>query len=687
MSTNGTGSAQTTSMDLDQLAVDTIRTLCIDAVQKANSGHPGTPMALAPVAYSLWQEVLRYDPAQPDWPARDRFVLSCGHASTLLYSLLHLSGTIELKDGRPSGAPAVSLADLQAFRQLHSKTPGHPEYGHTTGVETTTGPLGQGVANSVGMALAGRFWAARYGEHLGYRVWALCGDGDIMEGVAYEAASLAGHLGLANLCWVYDSNRITIEGRTDLAFSEDVGARFAAMGWNVLRVTQPNDLAVLAQAWHAAIAERAKPTLVVVETRIGYGSPKKEDTHHAHGEPLGVDEVAATKARYGWDPARSFHVPEGVKERFAERLGRRGAALRHDWRTRHAAWSKAHPEQARELELAWRGELPQGWRDGLPKHAPDAKGVATRESAGKALEAVAARIPWMVGGSADLTPSTKTRMGFEGAGDLLKETPGGRNVHYGIREHAMASLLNGMALCGLRAYGATFLVFCDYLRPALRLSALMGVPTVHVFTHDSIGVGEDGPTHQPVEQLAAMRAIPGLTTIRPCDANEASEAWAAALANTRGPTALVLTRQALPTFARAADAGAELLHKGGYVLADAPSPQVVLLASGSEVALCMAAKALLDAEGLPARVVSMPSWELFLRQDKAWRDSVLPPSVRARVAVEAGVGLGWERFLGDGGVFVGMEGYGASAPAGQLMKHFGLSAENVAAQARRAAGR
>ena len=670
----------------DQLAVDTLRTLSIDAVQKANSGHPGAPMGLAPVAYSLWQEALLYDPAAPQWPGRDRFVLSGGHASALLYSLLHLAGVIETDAaGRPTGKPAIAMEDLQSFRQLHSKTPGHPEYGHTTGVETTTGPLGQGIANSVGMAIASRFFAARYSAHLGYRVWAMCGDGDVMEGVAYEAASIAGHLRLANLCWVYDSNRITIEGRTDLAFSEDVAARFEALGWAVLRVTQPNDLGALSQAWHAVYAETSKPTLVIVETKIGFGSPKKEDTNHAHGEPLGVDEVAATKVRYGWDPALSFHVPAGVRELFATKLGARGARLRRDWEQQHAQWSAAHPEQAREVEMAWRGELPAGFDAHLPVHPADAKGMATRDAGGKALEALAKHVPWLVGGSADLTPSTKTRLSMEGAGDLSATMPGGRNVHYGIREHAMASLLNGMVLGGLRAYGATFLVFCDYLRPALRLSALMGVPVVHVFTHDSIGVGEDGPTHQPIEQLAAMRAMPGLVTLRPGDANETSEAWRVALLRRTGPTALVLTRQALPTLDRSVCAPASGVARGAYVLLDAPNPQVVLLASGSEVALCVEAKKVLDAGGLPTRVVSMPSWELFAQQDAAYRDSVLPPTSAARVAVEAGVRMGWDQFLGARGAFVGLSGYGASAPAGALMKHFGLTVDNVVAQARRVA--
>ena len=670
----------------DQLAVDTIRTLSIDAVQKANSGHPGAPMGLAPVAYSLWQEALRYDPAAPAWPARDRFVLSGGHASALLYSLLHLAGVVELdRAGRPTGKPAVALEDLQAFRQLHSKTPGHPEHGHTTGVETTTGPLGQGVANSVGMAMAARWWATRYAEHLGHRVWAICGDGDLMEGVAYEAASLAGHLALSNLCWIYDSNRITIEGRTDLAFGEDVGARFEAMGWRVLRVKTPNDLSALTQAWHAVLAERAKPCLVIVETRIGYGSPKKEDSHHAHGEPLGVDEVAATKTRYGWDPARNFHVPEGVRELFAARLGARGKALRAEWERVHAAWRAAHPAQAAELDLAWSGRLPQGWDADVPCFPADAKGLATRDAGGKVLEALAKRVPWLVGGSADLAPSTKTRLSFEGAGDLSAATPGGRNLHYGIREHAMAAVLNGMVLSGLRAYGATFLVFCDYLRPALRLSALMGAPVVHVFTHDSIGVGEDGPTHQPIEQLAAMRAMIGLATIRPCDANETAEAWRVALERVDGPTALVLTRQALPTLDRAECASAAGLRRGGYVLLDAPAPRVILVASGSEVALCVAAKRELDAQGLPTRVVSMPSFELFEAQDAAYKEAVLPAGVRARVAVEAGVRLGWERHIGERGAFVGMSSYGASAPAGALMKHYGLTVENVVAQARRVA--
>ena len=675
---------------IDTLAIDTIRTLAMDGVQKANSGHPGTPMALAPVAYTLWQQFLRYDPAEARWPDRDRFVLSCGHASMLLYSLLHLAGVEELDaQGRRTGKPAVSMEELQRFRQLGSKTPGHPEFGHTTGVEVTTGPLGQGVATSVGLALAQRWLSARYDRPgfalLRHRVWALCGDGDLMEGISSAAASLAGHLGLANLCWIYDNNRITIEGETHLAFSEDVATRFVAQGWNVLRVADANDTERLAQAFARARAEAERPTLVIVDSHIGYGAPKKQDTHSAHGEPLGEEEIAGAKRFYGWPVEAKFRVPEGVRERFAAGLGARGAQLSAEWRALFENYRKAHAALAAELEALWRGELPAGWDKAIPSFPADAKGVATRDAGGKVLNAIAQNLPWMLGGSADLAPSTKTRLAFEGAGDLLAGSAGGRNLHFGIREHAMGALVNGLALSGLRAYGSTFLVFADYLKPALRLSALMELPVVHVFTHDSIGVGEDGPTHQPIEQLAMLRSTPGVLLMRPCDANETAECWRVALQQRKRPVAFALTRQALPTLDRTRFASAAGAHRGGYVLADARDghPQLVLIASGSEVALCVAAWEKLAAEGIAARVVSLPCWELFAEQPQAYRDAVLPPEVSARVAVEQASAFGWERWTGASGAIVAMPGFGASAPFGELARRFGFTVENIVEQARR----
>jgi transketolase len=659
----------------------------MDAVQKANSGHPGTPMALAPVIYTLWQEELRYDPEEPAWPDRDRFVLSCGHASMLLYSTLFLAGVKELdKHGRKTGKLAVPLEELQRFRQLDSKTPGHPEFGHTTGVETTTGPLGQGIANSVGMAIAQRWLAARYNqpgfELVRHRVWALCGDGDLMEGISSEAASIAGHLGLSNLCWIYDSNRITIEGHTDLAFSEDVAGRFQAAGWQVLRVADANDTAQLAQCFARARGETKRPTMIIVQSHIGFGAPKKQDTHSAHGEPLGEDEIKGAKRAYGWPEEAKFRVPEGVAARFSERLGARGALARSEWTTLSAAYKKAHPALAGELETLWRGELPAGWEQVLPVFPADQKGVASRDAGGKVLNALAAKVPWLVGGSADLAPSTKTRLTFEGAGDLLPGSPGGRNMHFGIREHAMAAIVNGMALSGLRAYGSTFLVFLDYLKPSLRLSALMRLPIVQVFTHDSIGVGEDGPTHQPIEQLATMRATPGLYVLRPCDANETAECWRIALEQQHKPSALALTRQALPTIDRTKFGAAAGARKGAYVLADALNPQLILIGTGSEVSLCLAAWEKLGQEGIAARVVSMPCWELFAEQPQSYRDSVLPPDVHARVAVEQASGFGWERWVGTNGALVCMSGFGASAPFSELQKRFGFTVDNVLERAR-----
>ena len=700
-----TPAADDAEAKLDLLAVNTIRTLSMDAVQAANSGHPGTPMALAPVAYALWQQVLSYDPSAPHWPGRDRFVLSNGHASMLLYSLLHLAGVAQL-DGadRPTGELAVRLEDIRRFRELDSRCPGHPEHGWTTGVETTTGPLGQGVATSVGMALASRWLAARYNrpgfELFSWRVWAVCGDGCLMEGISSEAASLAGHLELSNLCWIYDHNHISIEGHTDLAFTEDVPARFAAYGWNVLRVTDANDLAALGGAFRGAAGESKRPTLVVVDSHIGWGSPHRQDTSAAHGEPLGEDEIKLTKRVYGWPEDAKFLVPPEVPKRFAETMGARGKAKREAWDALFARYRQQFPSEAAELDHIFAGTLPQGWEQSMPTFPVDPKGMATRVSGGKCLLAAAKAIPWVVGGAADLTPSTKTRLDFEGAGDqqgpgwssAVPEgvdpasttcSPAGRNVHFGIREHAMAAICNGMALTGLRPFGAGFLIFSDYARGSIRLSALMELPVVHVFTHDSIGLGEDGPTHQPVEQLVSLRAVPGLLVFRPADANEASMCWRTAIGLGQ-PSVMVLSRQNLPTLDRSVGGSAEGVARGGYVLAEAGtgSPKVVLIATGSEVQLCLEARAELEASGVPTRVVSMPCTELFDRQDEAYRDSVLPPAVSARVSVEEASTLGWHRYVGSGGAVIGMHTFGASAPIKELMQKFGFEPGAIAATAR-----
>ncbi len=674
---------------IQQLAVNTIRTLSMDAVQEANSGHPGTPMALAPAAYVLYNEVLHYDPADPAWPNRDRFVLSCGHASMLLYSMLHLSEVKQLgDDGRPTDEPAVSLEEIRRFRQLHSRCAGHPEYGEASGVETTTGPLGQGLGNSVGMAIASRWLAARYNrpdfQLFDFNTYVLCSDGDLMEGVGSEAASLAGHLKLSNLCWIYDDNGITIEGKTDLAFSEDVGVRFAGYGWNVVEVDDANDLEALRAAIGVFQETDDRPTLIIMRSVIAWGAPNKANTHGAHGAPLGEDEIRATKAVYGWPEDEKFRVPEEVRDDFRQGIAARGSQARGQWQATLEAYAKAHPELAAELEMIRRGELPKGWDAELAEFAADPKGVASRASSGKVLNAVAEKIPWMVGGSADLAPSNKSNLTFDGAGEFQAGNYGGRNLHFGIREHAMAAAVNGMTLCGLRAYGATFFVFSDYLRPSLRLAALMKLPVLHIYTHDSIGVGEDGPTHQPIEHLAALRAIPGVVVIRPADANEVAAAYRTALRLDENPVALVLTRQNLPTLDRAKYAPAAGTEKGGYILSDAPEgkPQVILMASGSEVSLCVGAQEKLAAEGIAARVVSMPSWELFDMQPQEYRDGVLPPEVTARVAVETGVEMGWSRYLGPRGEFVGMKGFGASGPAGELMEHFGFTVDNVVAVAK-----
>jgi transketolase len=674
---------------LDQLTVNTIRTLAMDAVQAANSGHPGTPMALAPVAYALWQRRLRYDPEDPTWPNRDRFVLSAGHASMLLYSLLHLTGVKRLgaKDELLREA-AVTLDDIKKFRQLDSRTPGHPEYRLTSGVETTTGPLGQGVATSVGMAIAG-LWQATYFNRPGfpifdYDVYALAGDGDMMEGVSGEAASLAAHLKLSNLCWMYDSNRITIEGSTDLAFSEDVGTRFTGYGWNVTRVTDANDLAALERAFDVFKATKDRPTLIILDSHIAFGSPNKQDTHGAHGEPLGEEEIRLTKKRYGWPEDAKFVVPDEVRAHFAAGLGRRGAALRSAWTSLYARYAKEHADLAESLRLMQQRELPQGWDADIPVFPADAKGIASRDSSAKVLNALAKRVPWLMGGSADLAPSTKTRLTFEGAGDFSATNRAGRNFHFGVREHAMGSALNGLTLSKVRAYGSGFLIFSDYSRPTLRLSSIMELPAIYIYTHDSIGVGEDGPTHQPIEHLASLRAIPGLVVLRPADANEVAEAWRLIMGFTHEPVALVLTRQALPTFDRGRYAAAAGVRRGAYVLADAPGgrPDVLLLATGSEVSLCVDAYERLAADGIHARVVSMPSWELFEHQDQGYRDAVLPPAVTARVSVEQGSTLGWHHYVGTTGATIGMKTFGASAPLKALLQKFGFTAEAVVAAAK-----
>ncbi len=680
--------------DLDALCVNTARTLAMDAVQQANSGHPGTPMAMAPVAYALWQRRLRFDPDDPIWPDRDRFVLSMGHASMLLYSMLHLAGVKAVNPKYETlGQLSVPLGDIKRFRQLDSRCPGHPEYRWTSGVETTTGPLGQGVATSVGMAIASKWLAEHFNRPgfpmFGFDVYALAGDGCLMEGVSGEAASLAGHLQLDNLCWIYDNNRITIEGHTALAFSEDVATRFIAYGWNVTRVGDANDLEMLDRAFEVFEKTQGRPTLIVVDSHIGYGAPTKQDTHAAHGEPLGEQEIRLAKRFYGWPEDARFLVPDGVREHFAAGIGARGAKLSREWKALFEAYKAQHPQQADALYRMQHRQLPEGWEGSIPAFPADAKGLAGRDASAKVLNAVAQKIPWLIGGSADLAPSTKTRLTFEGAGDFEAGGYGGRNFHFGVREHAMGAVLNGLSLSKIRPYGSGFLIFSDYGRPAIRLAAIMEIPVIYVFTHDSIGVGEDGPTHQPVEQLLSLRAIPGLVTIRPGDANEVAEAWRVTLGFRHEPVALILTRQALPTLDRTKYGSAAGLAKGAYVLADPPGggPEVLLLATGSEVALCVAAHEQLSREGVRSRVVSMPSWELFDDQPLEYQDAVLPPSVKARVAVEQGTTLGWERYVGSGGRTLGMKTFGASAPLKELQKKFGFEPDRVAAAARQQLGR
>ncbi|MFP3643982.1 transketolase [Paraburkholderia sp. SIMBA_054] len=679
------------SSDLDRLAIDTIRTLSIDAVQKANSGHPGTPMALAPVAFHLWQNHLRYDPAAPLWPNRDRFVLSVGHASMLLYSLLCLAGVKAVdEDGQLTGKLAVSLDDIKQFRQLDSVTPGHPEYRMTTGVETTTGPLGQGLGNSVGMAMAARWYEAHFNQPdaplFDYRVYALCGDGDMMEGVSHEAASLAGHLKLSNLIWIYDSNRVTIEGHTDLAYSDDVESRFRGYNWHTLHVDDANDSNALEAALNEAKAVPDRPTLIVVKSIIGWGAPNKQDTSAAHGEPLGVEEVKLAKRAYGWPEDAQFLMPDSVREHFAQGMGARGKAAHDAWDKRFDEYGKKYPQLAKEFNLMQACGLPEGWDADIPVFDADAKGIATRESSGKVLNAIAQRVPWMIGGAADLAPSTKTNLKFEGAGSFEHDNYGGRNLHFGIREHGMGAVANGLAVSGLRPFASTFLIFSDYMKPPIRLSAIMEVSVIYVFTHDSIGLGEDGPTHQPVEQLASLRGVPGLTTLRPADANEVGEAWRLVLARPHVPACIVVTRQAVPTFDRKKYASAEGARRGAYVLADAADgkkPDVLLLATGSEVSLCIAAYETLKSEGIKARVVSMPSWDVFEQQDHAYKDSVLPPDVHARVAVEQAATLGWDRYVGRLGSQIVMHTFGASAPLKALKTKFGFTPERVVDEAKK----
>jgi transketolase len=658
---------------LELLCINTIRTLAMDAVQKANSGHPGTPMALAPVAFALWDRHLRHNPTNPHWPNRDRFILSNGHASMLLYSLLYLTGY------------GLELDELKNFRQWGSRTPGHPEYGLTPGVETTTGPLGQGVANSVGMAIAERWLAAHFNldekKLIDYRVYAFCGDGDLMEGVSQEAASVAGHLGLSNLIWIYDNNRITIEGNTALAFSDDVATRFLSYHWNVLRVGDANDLELLDVAIRTAQKEQERPSLIIVDSHIAWGAPNKHDTSAAHGEPLGEEEIRLTKAAYGWPPDEHFLVPPEVLQHMQE-AKQRGEQLEREWNELLAQFHKEHAELAAEWDTMQRGELPAGWDSDIPKFPADAKGKATRDTGAKVENAIAKRIPWMVGGSADLAPSTKTLI--EGVGDFESDDYGGRNFHFGIREHAMGAILNGMALSKLRVFGSTFLIFSDYMRPAIRLSALMDLPVTYVYTHDSIGLGEDGPTHQPIEQLMSLRLIPRVVVIRPADANEAAEAWRMAIEAKEQPVVLVLTRQAVPTFERTKYASADGLRRGAYVMAESTGePEVILMGTGSEVQLCVQAHEQLSAEGIRTRVVSMPSWELFKRQPQEYQDKVLPPQIRARVAVEAGTGQGWREYVGSEGCVVARYDFGASAPIKDLLKHFGFTAERIVNEARK----
>ena len=678
----------------DQLCINTIRTLSMDAVQQAKSGHPGTPMALAPLVYTIWNRVMRFDPKDPIWPNRDRFVLSNGHASMLLWSVLHLTQTQAVNaDYELLGQPSVTLDDIRRFRQLDSKAAGHPEYHWTSGVETTTGPLGQGVATSVGMAIARKWLAARYNrpgfEIFDYNIYAVCGDGCLMEGVASEAASLAAHLGLENLCWVYDNNHITIEGSTSLTFTEDVSARFLGYGWNVLRVGDANDIDRIERALSIFGSTKGRPTLIILDSHIGYGAPHKQDTPEAHGEPLGEDEIRLAKRSYGWPEDAKFLVPDGVYEHFARGIGDRGEARRREWSGLFNEYRAKHPALAAEIDLIERRELPAGWDRNLPVFPADPTGMAGRDASGKVLNVLAQNIPWFLGGSADLAPSNKTRLTYQGAGEFQADSPEGKTLHYGIREHAMGAIVNGLSLSKIRAFGATFFIFSDYARPAIRLAAIMELPAIFVFTHDAMGDGEDGPTHQPVEQLAAMRATPGLVTLRPADANEVVEAYRYILELRHKPAVLVLSRQPLPTLDRDRYAAAAGLRRGAYVLADPPggNPELVLIASGSELILAVNAHETLLAEGVRSRVVSMPSWDIFDQQPKDYQDGVLPPAVNARIAIEQASTFGWERFIGGSGRIIGMKTFGASAPLKELQRKFGFEPGRVVATAKELVGR
>jgi transketolase len=678
--------------DLVRLSINTIRTLSIDAVEQARSGHPGTPMALAPLVYTLWNQVMTFDPKDPIWPNRDRFVLSNGHASMLLWSLLHLTGTQAVNsEYERLGQPAVTLDDIRRFRQLDSRAPGHPEYGWVSGVETTTGPLGQGVATSVGMAIAEKWLANRYNrpglEIFNYRVYAVCGDGCLMEGISSEAASLAAHLGLDNLCWIFDNNHITIEGDTNITFTEDVAARFLAYGWNVLRVGDANDIERIEHALQVFQKTKGRPTFIVLDSHIGYGSPNKQGSPTAHGEPLGEEETRLTKRYYGWPEDAKFLVPQGVYEHFASGLGARGGKAHRQWKEVFDAYRIANPELATEIDQLQRRDLPANWDSDLPVFPADPKGIAGRDASGKALNVLARTIPWLLGGSADLGPSNKTVL--TGAGEFHASTPGGRNLHFGIREHAMAAIVNGLALSKLRAYGATFFIFCDYARPAMRLSALMELPAIYIFTHDAMGDGEDGPTHQPVEQLASLRAIPGMITLRPGDANEVVEAYRYIMQLRHEPAVLALSRQPLPTLDRSRYAPASGVARGAYILADAPegNPAVILIASGSELILAVQAHEKLIAEGIHSRVVSMPSWEIFESQTRKYRNSILPPGVKARIALEQASTFGWERYTGTEGRIVAMETFGASAPLKELQRRFGFEPDRVVLIAKELLGR
>ena len=680
-----------TSKQLETLCINTIRTLAMDAVQQANSGHPGAPMALAPVTYCLWQNFLRYDPADPVWPNRDRFVLSNGHASMLLYATLYLAGVRGINpEYERLGEYAITLDDIKKFRQIDSRTPGHPEYRIAAGIETTTGPLGQGIGNSVGMAIAANWLAAHYNrpgfEIFNYNIYAMCGDGDMMEGVGAEAASLAGHLKLPNLCWIYDNNRVTLDGPADVSFTEDVGERFHGHGWNVTHVNDANDLNAFSDACSNFLDTKDRPTLIIVNSHIGYGSPHKQDTNAAHGEPLGEDEIRLVKKFYGWPEDAKFLVPEGVREHFQERIGKRGRKLRDDWKKLFDSYSQKFPELADQINKMQHRELPNGWDKNLPTFPPDAKGTATRDSSGKVLNVLAQNVPWLVGGSADLATSDRTRLQFEGAGDFQAGSYGGRNLHFGVREHGMAAALNGMAVSKVRGFGGTFFNFSDYMKPAVRLAALMEIPTIFIYTHDSIGLGEDGPTHQPIEQLPSLRAVPGLVLLRPADANEVVEAWKVIMQLKHEPAALVLTRQAVPTFDRTKYASAAGVPKGAYVLADAPDskPQVILMSTGSEVQLCIAAYEQLKSEGIKARVVSMPSWAIFEKQSEEYKQQIFPADVKARVAVEQASTFGWSQYVGPQGKVIGMHTFGSSAPLKDVLKKFGFSPDKVVEAARAA---